>query len=103
VVFYPHTTVVHLGGESAKSEGAITAGGRQLQALQSESTLLYFRKNHGLGGALQSLLLSTLASAIVLAKRLLKGRPLGWAEQWRLVAEMWRLWSRTRWGTQPTR
>jgi GT2 family glycosyltransferase len=103
VVFYPHTTVIHLGGESAKSEGAITQGGRQLQALQTESTLLYFRKNHGLGGALQSLLLSTLASAIVLLKRLLKGRPLAMGEQWRHIAQMWSLWSRTRWGTQPTR
>ena len=50
VVFYPDTTVIHLGGESAKSEGDITLSGRQIKALQIESELLYFRKNHGVTG-----------------------------------------------------
>ena len=104
VVFYPHTTVIHLGGESAKSEGAISKGGRQLEALQMESSLLYYRKNHGLLAAGKHLLLSTLASAMTVCKRLLKGkRPLEIQEQWERMGLLWSLWSRTRWGTRPTR
>ena len=104
VVFYPHTTVIHLGGESAKSDGTISAGGRQLEALQAESSLLYFRKNHGLLGAWASLLLTSLANLLTVCKRLLKGtRPLGAAEVWQRTALYWSLWLRTRWGTQPTR
>jgi len=47
VTYFPDTAVVHLGGESAKSEGPVTQGGRQLSALQAESELLYLRKHHG--------------------------------------------------------
>lgn len=104
VVFYPYTTVVHIGGESAKSDGAISRGGRQLEALQTESSLLYFRKNHGLSGALSSLVLNTLANALLVFKRLLKmKRPIGLASSWQRTTLMWSLWIRTRYGTQPTR
>jgi N-acetylglucosaminyl-diphospho-decaprenol L-rhamnosyltransferase len=104
VVFYPHTTVVHIGGESAKSEGAITQGGRQLEALQIESELLYFRKNLGLLAVVTSLLLSALAEAIGVIKRLLRGkRPFGVLGAWQRTHLVWSLWSRTRWATQPTR
>jgi GT2 family glycosyltransferase len=104
VVFYPHTTVIHLGGESAKSEGAISQGGRQLEALQTESSLLYFRKNHGLSAALASLVLTTTANALTVCKRLLKGkRPVGFASSWQRTALHWSLWARTHWGTRPTR
>jgi GT2 family glycosyltransferase len=41
------TSVVHLGGESAKTDGEITESGRQISALQIESELLFFRKHHG--------------------------------------------------------
>ena len=48
-MYCPDTTVVHIGGESAKSDAAnLTASGRQIPALQIESELLYFRKHHGL-------------------------------------------------------
>ena len=50
VVYYPDTTVVHIGGESAKSDAELTASGRQISALQIESALLYYRKHHGLAG-----------------------------------------------------
>lgn len=104
VVFYPHTTVVHIGGESAKSEGVITPGGRQLEALQVESELLYFRKNLGLLALLASLLLTTLADAIGVTKRLLKRkRPVGFLDAWQHTRLVWSLWRRTRWATQPTR
>ncbi|RFO97984.1 glycosyltransferase family 2 protein [Rhodoferax lacus] len=104
VVFYPHTTVIHWGGESAKSEGAISQGGRQLEALQTESSLLYYRKNHGLPGAMNSLVLSGVAEVMNTCKRLLKGRqPFGFADAWRRLSLQWSLWLRTSWGTRPTR
>jgi N-acetylglucosaminyl-diphospho-decaprenol L-rhamnosyltransferase len=104
VVFYPHTTVIHLGGESAKSEGAISQGGRQLEALQTESSLLYFRKNQGLAAAWASVLLTTLVNLLTVTKRLLKGkRPVGFASTWERTALQWSLWARTHWGTRPTR
>jgi GT2 family glycosyltransferase len=104
VTFYPFTTVVHIGGESAKSEGEITQSGRQLEALQMESALLYFRKNHAPGGAWLHLLLTTLADSILVAKRLLAvRRPFGLALRWRHAALMWSLFARTGHGTRPTR
>jgi GT2 family glycosyltransferase len=64
VVYYPDTSVIHIGGESAKSEGQISQGGRQLVALQIESELLYIRKNHGLIALLAHLALSLIAEFI---------------------------------------
>lgn len=104
VVFYPHTTVVHLGGESAKSEGSITKGGKQLEALQIESELLYFRKNLGLSAAVSCVLLNTLADVIAAMKNLLKGKGLlELSYAWRHIRLVWSLWWRTRWATKPTR
>ena len=104
VVFYPHTTVVHLGGESAKSDGAITASGRQLEALQIESELLYFRKNHGLGAVWSSVMLTVLANSINLFKRAMKrGVALDAVGAWRHSVLVCTTFARTRWATQPTR
>jgi N-acetylglucosaminyl-diphospho-decaprenol L-rhamnosyltransferase len=104
VVFYPHTTVVHIGGESAKSVGAITKGGRQLEAMQVESELLYFRKNHGKAAALLNFLLVLLADVINLAKRLVKRkRPFGVVDALQHIALVSTLFYRTRWGSRPTR
>ena len=104
VVFFPDTEVIHIGGESARSDSALTSAGRQIEVLQIESELLFFRKNHGLGGALMSLLLSTLADLVLAAKHLLKGKGLaGLSTYWRHSVTVWRLFARTRWGTVPTR
>jgi N-acetylglucosaminyl-diphospho-decaprenol L-rhamnosyltransferase len=104
VVFFPHTSVIHLGGESAKTEGDVTPSGRQIEALQIESELLYFRKNHGLSAVLADVALTVLGDALQVAKRLLKGRrPLAagaYRNHSRLVLSLLR---RTRWGTVPTR
>jgi N-acetylglucosaminyl-diphospho-decaprenol L-rhamnosyltransferase len=59
VMFYPFTTVVHIGGESAKSQGSITRPGRQISGLEIESKLLFFRKHYGLRGIFTMLILST--------------------------------------------
>jgi GT2 family glycosyltransferase len=104
VVFFPDTTVVHLGGESAKFDGKITKGGRQLQALQIESELLYYRKNHGAIGVLSDLFLVTLADVIdMLKSQFRRSSELKISDTWSHVALFWLLFWRTRGGTKPTR
>src|SRR5262245_50528304 len=73
VVYYPHTQVLHVGGESAESEGPLTVG-RQISALQIESGLLYFRKHHGVIGVLAAVLLALLADAVSASNSLLRRR-----------------------------
>lgn len=41
VVYYPDTSVGHIGGKSAKFTGAVTEAGRQISTLQFESELLF--------------------------------------------------------------
>ena len=104
VVFFPDTSVVHIGGESAKSDGAITSDGRQLELLQIESELLYFRKNHGVIGIWVHLLLTTLGDVLIVLRRFVRRRsPIGLGAYARHITLVWSLFRRTRWGTQPTR
>jgi GT2 family glycosyltransferase len=72
VIFYPFSQVVHLGGESAASDAAVTRAGRQISALQIESELLYFRKHDGMTGVFAAVSLAMLADAINAAKGLFK-------------------------------
>jgi hypothetical protein len=96
--------VVHIGGESAKTQGEVTAGGRQIEAIQIESELLYFRKNHGIAGVWASVLLSLCADGITVLKRALKRQsPLGLRSCSRHAALVLRLFRRTAWATRPTR
>jgi N-acetylglucosaminyl-diphospho-decaprenol L-rhamnosyltransferase len=76
VVFFNGTRVVHLGGESAKSDGPVTPGGQQISALQIESELLYFRKHYGPLGLAGFVLLDWVSDFINAAKELIKGRGL---------------------------
>jgi N-acetylglucosaminyl-diphospho-decaprenol L-rhamnosyltransferase len=104
VVYFPHTTVIHIGGESAKSDGRLTSSGGQIAELQVESELLYFRKHHGWSGLLAHLALKLLADVALVVKALLRQRAVGILRaQWR----DWVVWSkllrRTRWGVQATR
>jgi N-acetylglucosaminyl-diphospho-decaprenol L-rhamnosyltransferase len=104
VTYFPYTSVVHLGGESAKSEGEITSSGKQIEALQIESELLYFRKNHGLIIAMVNVFLLTLADSIRMLKDILKLR----LSRGRFVhlthtLLVWKSFFRTRMGTQSTR
>lgn len=104
VVFYGDTTVIHIGGESAKSESEITQSGRQIEAIQIESELLYFRKNHGVTGVWMSVLLTTLGDVLMVLKRMLKrNSPLCFGVYAKHVALVWSLFGRTHWGTRPTR
>ena len=104
VVYYPHTTVVHIGGESAKSVGELNAASRQISTLQIESELLYFRKHHGLLGLAAHMLLVSLGDLILALKALLKGR--GWAVMgacWQQARVTWALLRETKIASQPTR
>lgn len=104
VLYTAVTTVVHVGGESAKQDAEITAAGRQNSALQVESALLYHRKHNGLPGVLSNLGLAWVAAAVLSLKSLLKGQGMApikvYLKQARLVTS---LFTRTAWGTQPTR
>ncbi len=104
VAYYPHTTVVHIGGESAKSDSEITSSGRQISALQIESGLLYYRKHHGLAGLWLNVALVTIADAVLTMKWLLRRRTLrGAMPFWTHAATTWSLLQRTAWATRPTR
>lgn len=102
VVFFPHTTVVHLGGESAKSDATLTAG-RQISALQVESELLFFRKHYGVAGAVSSWFFATVSDALDIVKSSIKRRWPRVAEARRHLALYWSLAGQTRLGTRPTR
>lgn len=102
VTFFPHTSVVHLGGESAKSAGEITASGQQIDVLNMESELLYFRKNHGLLGAMTNVFLITLADSIQILKDLINlRRPQRLLLHLMHTLRVWQLFFRTRLGSQP--
>jgi N-acetylglucosaminyl-diphospho-decaprenol L-rhamnosyltransferase len=104
VVCLPDTTVVHIGGESAKTDGAITQSGRQLEALQLESELLFYRKNFGTLVMVGALLLNTIADAINTFKRLIRPKGKGSVVAgWQHTRLMWSLMWRTHMGTRPTR
>jgi|SRR5450830_40888 len=104
VHYYPYTTVIHIGGESAKSDGEITAGGRQLIALQVESELMYFRKNHGALAVFCNVMLSNLASLINLLKSILKARhPIPFRLCGQQIVMVWKSFFQTRFGTKATR
>ena len=104
VMYCPETTVVHIGGESAKSDSVITAGGRQISALQIESGLLYHRKHHGRAGVWLTAVLAAIGDAWLSLKCLLKLQGLRAAQRcWAHTATTWSLLRKTAWGARPTR
>jgi len=104
VVYYPHTTVVHIGGESAKSVDTLNAASRQISRLQIESELLYFRKHHGLAGLALHMGLVSLGDLILALKALLKGRGrAAIGACWQHARVTWALLRETRFASQPTR
>lgn len=99
-----HVEVVHVGGGSAETEGELSASGRQISALQTESGLLYYRKHNGLIGLASTVGLWLLGDAIRALKLIVKRRPMSEvAAFWRNSATVCRLVRLTRLGTQPTR
>ena len=102
-VYFADTTVIHLGGESAKSDASLTAAGQQISVLQIESELLYFRKNHGRSGLLSLVLLSWLADLIQAFKHLVKGRPRSMGGSAGHAVTLAIILLQTAWGSAPTR
>jgi len=101
VTYYPFTSVVHIGGESAKTKGEITSSGRQISSLQIESELLYFRKNYGLSTVISNVLLVTLADSMRILIDLIKlRRPQGQFAYYAHSQLVWKLFFRTRMGKQ---
>ena len=103
VMYFPDTTVVHIGGESAKSDASLTTG-RQISELQVESELLYFRKHHGRSGVALHVALTLLADLVQGVRRAFRareGRSL--ALQWQACLTWLAIGRRTRWGLQATR
>ncbi len=103
VIFYPDTSVVHIGGESAKAVGPITASGRQISALQLESELLYIRKHYGRAGLMTQIILLGAGDLILATKQLIK-RLLGISSTGNfqpLLASSWRLLVASDWGRRP--
>lgn len=104
VVFYPHTTVVHIGGESAKSVDQLNAASRQIPRLQIESELLYFRKHHGVKGLSWHMFLVCMGDLILALKALLKGRGrAAIGACWEHARVTWTLLRDTKFASQPTR
>ena len=102
--YFPDTTVVHIGGESAKSDSTITSGGRQIESMQIESELLYFRKNYGALATFSNVILHTLADFIVPFKRLLKcKKSVGWHEHWIHANLVWNIYKKTAFGCTSVR
>ena len=72
VIYYPHTQVVHIGGESAETEGPLTDAGRQISLLQIESELLYFRKHYGVTGVVGAVFLAMLGDVMKVCNGLVR-------------------------------
>lgn len=104
VVYYPDTTVVHIGGESARTVVELNAVSRQIPKMQIESELLYFRKHHGLPGLALHMFLVCLGDLILALKALLKGRGRAAINAcWQHTRATWALLRETQFATQPTR
>ncbi len=102
VTYYPYTSVVHIGGESAKSDGNITSKGRQISSLQIESELLYFRKNYGLNTVILNVFLVSLADSLQILIDIVKlRRPQRCIANFTHSLLVWKLFFITRMGKQP--
>ncbi len=74
IVYLPTTTVVHIGGESAKSDAQLTKAGKQVDRISMESALLYFRKNFGLATLFSHVLLELVGDFFLLLKAVIRKR-----------------------------
>jgi N-acetylglucosaminyl-diphospho-decaprenol L-rhamnosyltransferase len=89
ITYYP-IPVVHLGGESAKSDSEISTHGRQIKSLQIESELLFFRKNYGILGVVSHLFLTTLVNVLQVFRSIFRFESL--AKLMTYVNHSWFVW-----------
>jgi GT2 family glycosyltransferase len=101
VRYLPDTRVIHLGGESAKSDGTLSQSGRQLSRLLVESELLYYRKHGGAAGAAGALAMATLGCAVLAAKAALRARGRSLRQAGADLRLHWRLAFQTGLGRRP--
>jgi len=98
------TSVVHIGGESAKSDNELTSSGKQIEALQIESELLYFRKNHGRLSVMNNVLLVTIADLLMVLKKIVKGKFNSCLlDPVKHTMMVWSLYFKTNFANNPTR
>lgn len=104
ILYNGDTSVIHIGGESAKSDAALTSSGRQISVLQVESELIYFRKHHGLGGLILHLALVFVGDCYLALKAIAKRQGVGAAlAAWHQTAQVRSLLLKTHMGQSPTR
>jgi N-acetylglucosaminyl-diphospho-decaprenol L-rhamnosyltransferase len=104
VTFYPFTSVIHVGGESAKFQGPLTAVGHQIFALQVESELLYFRKQFGLSGLLSAVFLAICGDIYLASKQaVMRTNKKPFSEAFRHLKVVFRILTKTKLATQATR
>ena len=104
VTYFADATVVHIGGESAKTDHVIGQQNRQVNRLRLESELLYFRKNHGLLGMINHILLTHLADLYDLIKNLVRLKGLNsFVSTVKSSALIWQVLLQTQWATKSTR
>ncbi|MDP8567760.1 glycosyltransferase family 2 protein [Methylophilus aquaticus] len=72
VTYFPDATVVHIGGESAKTDNKISSVSKQVSFLQIESEILFFRKNNNFSGFLIYVFLFILADLFAFSKTSIK-------------------------------
>ena len=104
VTYFADASVVHIGGESAKTDNLIGQKNRQVNSLRLESELLYFRKNHGLLGMITHVILTHLADFYDLIKNVLRLK--GWncvVDAAKSSALIWQVLLQTQWATKSTR
>ena len=104
VTYFADAAAVHIGGESAKTDDVIGQQNRQVNRLRLESELLYFRKNHGLLGMINHILLTHLADLYDLIKNLVRLKGLNsFVETVKSSALIWQVLVQTQWATKSTR
>ena len=104
VMYTGATSTVHLGGESARSDSAITQAGRQISELQIESELLYYRKHSGISGLMSHLLLVHMGDVILAIKNIFRGRGVTAARScFENGAKVRQVLGLTQWAKNPTR
>jgi len=104
VHYFPDTSVIHIGGESAKSDNDLTSNGKQIETLQIESELLFFRKNYGCLAVLTHVVLVTFADMMFLLKNLIKARfNSSFFYPITHTFMVWSLYFKTRFANTPTR
>lgn len=72
VTYFPDSTVVHIGGESAKTDNKISSVSKQVSFLQIESEILFFRKNNNFSGFLIYVFLFIFADLFAFSKTSIK-------------------------------